>query len=245
MTQKLCPTCGQAWPNHNSDAHRRAAIRALLSGQGYQEQQAQPMAMGATIAGSLPAGATWERREPSRTAEMSGDVLVPLAQSGVTAVVGGVVGLLVAGPVAAGVAGGLAFGASWLLLLADHRRALWMVEKISGVDLDNDGQVGDPGQAKRVRVEVVENNGRQARILYVDLPDSVNDIDTLTDVARALLVDGANLSRDGLSSVLSQPQYNALAPALVDAGLAVRLRGNRRELSAAGRAMFRELLAND
>jgi len=245
MTQKLCPTCGQPWPRHDDDAHRRAAIRALLSGQGYTETQGQTMAMGAAIARNLPAGATWERKEPSRTAEMSGDVAVPLCQSAVTALVGGVGGLLVGGPVAAGVVAGLSFGASWLWLLADHRRALWSIEKITGVDLDGDGHKGKPGNtapAQHVVVDLVENTGRQARIRYLDLPLT---LDKLADVAQAILEDGASLSRRALSDVLTQTEYNTLGPALVDAGLARDLPGNRRELTGAGRSMFRELLTDD
>ena len=239
MNTKICPTCGQPMPNHNDDAHRRAAIRALL--QGYTQTQGQTLAMGSVIARSLPAGASWERREPTRTAEIAGDVAVPLAQSGVTAIVGGLVGLLVAGPVAGAVSTGLAFGVSWLVLLVDHRKALWSVEKITGVDLDGDGHAGDPNahEPQRVRVEIVENNGRQARIQYLDLP---LDLDKLTDVAHALLEEGASLSRRSLSDVITQTEYNNLGPALVNAGLARDLPGNRRELTGAGRSMLRELI---
>jgi hypothetical protein len=138
------------------------------------------------------------------------------------------------------VVAGLSFGASWLWLLVDHRRALWSVERIVGVDLDGDGATGEPAQ--RVRVEVVENNGRQARIQYLDLPLS---LDKLTDVAQAILEGGASLSRRALSDVLTQTEYNNLGPALVESGLARDLPGNRRELTGAGRSMLRELLEDD
>ena len=216
----------------------RAALARLMSqDRSWQRRESREYPMGAGLAAAIDGGATWERKEPARPADLAGDVLVPLAQAGVTGLVGGIIGGLVGGLAAGAVVGGLTFSTTWLVLLADHRRSLWLVERLTGRDLDPDGHVGAP--ARTVRVETIERTRRGGQIRYTDLP--VSD-EKLKDVARAVLVKHANFSRPGLADVLTQTEYHKLAAAMVKAGLLAELPGNRRELQAAGRILLKRML---
>jgi len=191
---------------------------------------------------AIPSGASWERRQPSGKAELIGDVLVPMLQATVTGIVGAMVGGLVGGHLgAAAIGGAVSFGLSWLVLLVDHRAALWAIETVAGQDIDGDQVVGnpDPEPVSTVRVELAQRHPGGQRLRFVDLPI---DDDKLSDVALAVLRNGSPFSRDGLSSVLSQTEYRRLSGAMVEAGLLHDLPGNRRELSASGRALLRRLV---
>ena len=181
-----------------------------------------------------------ETRRPARLADLRSDVGVPLAQAAVTGVaIGAVVGGL-AGSVAAGLAAsGGTFTATWLLLLRDHRRALWAVERIINQDLDHNGVVGEPPPALPVvRVELAQRNNGAESWRWLELP-----IDERKLGAVALAVrDGAPFSRRGLAEVLSQTDYERLAAKMLSAGLLHDVGSNRRVLSAAGRALMRRVV---
>lgn len=225
----VCPTCGRPWGTNRG---------------GWNRLETWTAAVGQVI----QSGATYERREPSRMGNVQSDLVLPVGQSGVTAVVGllaGAVGAyllntsLVGGVALALLGAAAAFSLTWLVLLSDHRRLLWIVETITGEDVDHDGIVGEPPV---VKVELRERHAGGDRWAFLELPISE---EKLADVARAVLVARQNFSRPELCSrnrILSQTEYHELALAMEDAGLIVKLPNNRRELSGAGRAMFRGLL---
>jgi len=191
------------------------------------------------LGAAMPAGASWERRQPSRTAELAGDVLVPAMQAIITGLVGAVVGGLVGGSPGAGLtSGAVVFGLAWLVLLLDHRNALWVIERVTGADLDGDQVVGKPEAPPptTVRVELRERHNGGQRLRWIDLP--VGD-DKLAAVAEAIQ-DGASFSRRGLSEVLTQGDYDKLSGAMLGAGLLHDV-GNKRILSGSGRAMLRQI----
>ena len=196
----------------------------------------------------LSTGGSWERRQPARRAEFGGDVLVPLTQGLITGVAAGAVGGLLSGSwTGAVVAGVCVFCITWVTLLIQTRAGLWIIERVTGQDLDHDGVVGEPPQNEThrshspptVRVELSQDDENGHRLRWVELP--VSD-EKLQSVAREVLQNGASFSRPGLTGTLSQNEFHRLAGAMVKAGLLFDLPGNRRELSGAGRALLRETL---
>ena len=184
---------------------------------------------------AMPIDGDWERRQSTRAAGVVSDVITPLLQAGVS-------GAFAAGlahvasdeapllPVGLVVAAGV-----WAYLLTDHVRQLWQIERWLGRDLNSDNVVGPPEPERVVRVEVKSQN----RMRWVDLP--IGD-KQLAEVARAVLVLRKPFSRRGLAEELSQDQYRQLAGVMVGAGLLVETANNKRELSAAGRQLLRQML---
>ena len=186
---------------------------------------------------------------PGRLADLRSDVAVPIAQGAAVGIaLGAAAGVIVlvfgfgldgwqrwamAGKVTAGAAV-LATAAAIVWLVIDHRRHLWERERWLDRDLDGDGVIGEP---ERVRVELHDANNKQTR--YVDLPLSLPKLKAL---AVAVLLNGKTLSRTALRGVLSQTEYNRTAKEMVRRGLARDLPGNKRELTAAGRAVLRRTL---
>ena len=103
---------------------------------------------------SLPENvAEWQQEQASREPSVAGDVLVPVLQSVVSAVlVACALTFVVVRLDYDGSWWDIWLGAflavvtfGWLVLLGQHRRLLWFVEKVTSQDLDGDGEVGDPG----------------------------------------------------------------------------------------------------
>jgi len=138
---------------------------------------------------SRPPAETWqvapgteaERAAPSRAANLASDLLVPLGQALVTGGLLAGLAVFLLGELAPGwdvnrwkVWAALALGISavaWLLLLGQTRRLLWSLERVTGLDLDRDGQAGEPaerviilnagqGQAEAARRENAERTSR-------------------------------------------------------------------------------------
>lgn len=106
------------------------------------------------------------RKTPFRKLEMVSDVWVPLLQSLISGLLAtGVLWVLSPGIgwawYVAPVIGVVVVGITWLLLLWAGRAMLWVVEEITGTDIDNDGHVGKP--EKRV-VEVEVKEGHSTRL---------------------------------------------------------------------------------
>ena len=189
---------------------------------------------------AIPAGANWERRSAARPGDLRGDLVLPLGQALITGLAGGLIGGILGGWAWAAVAAVAAFGLAWLVLLAQTRQGLSTVEWVTGQDPAEDHIINPGAPARSVRVELAEQHGGGHVLRFLDLPVTEAK---LGDVARAVLSDGASFSRDGLAKVLTQGEYRRLAAAMVKAGLLVDLPGNRRELSAAGRALLRQIKA--
>jgi hypothetical protein len=202
-------------------------------------------------------GASYEKRRPVRAASVASDVVVPVLQSVVSGVVVGGVASGIAALTGAGWAallwgmgvGTAGLGLAWLMILREHRSALWEIERITGKDLDGDGHTGRSVQKRGdpVTVEVVQRDerGRLRHIQWLHLPPTVTD-DTLTRLATAVLLNGREFSRRKLpDGMLSPDQYSAVKDAMLKGGL-LRYKGKGEqagvELTGPGRAFLRQYL---
>ena len=64
----------------------------------------------------------------------------------------------------------------WLILLGRWLGAVGRVERLLGIDLNNDGYIGDPEpyEPEPVRIELIQDSGRRCQ--FVDLPVSENQL---------------------------------------------------------------------
>jgi hypothetical protein len=137
-----CPHCGQPL----------AIVPAQPTYQGWR----QPITFNSTaptitapLDAPAPAYSKYERRQPARPATWESDVLVPLAQSAMWGVIGGLLSIGLPAfahwpwwtPFPAFV---LSTSVAWWIISSDHHRALWIVEKMTGRDIDGDGHTGAP-----------------------------------------------------------------------------------------------------
>lgn len=244
-----CPFCGaqigpQPW--------ERQAVA-----QGWEQREYHTFNAG-TINAALASGATYEHKKPTRPARLDSDVLVPFWQS----VISGAVGALVVGCGSAligagwrsflwaGVGGAGALGLAWVVILGEHRLALFELEKLIGRDLTGDGVTGRPApvpqvQREPVRVEVIERNerGLLRRVRFVDFPPNITDGD-LHRLAVAVLQDGCEFSRRGLADAVSPDKYAAVFRPLLRGGLLRYANGrnvnNGFEITPSGRSFLRQ-----
>lgn len=188
---------------------------------------------------------TIERRKPATgPGSLESDVLVPLAQAGISGLVLGLLVGTVAAligarqPVLIGAAvGALVLAGVWLLLLADRRQLLWTIERVTGRDLDGDHAIGRPTREPPVTLELVDRARRQMRYLELPLSD-----DQVAAIARRVLRPGGMFTRQALVGVVTNDVYQALIEKLLGAGL-LRTRGGGVttgvELTPSGRAWLR------
>lgn len=108
----------------------------------------------------------WETAKPAREANVSSDVAVPLLQAAITGGLLAIPATLLAKALVPD-ADGLKLYAilasgfmciAWMVLLGEHRKLLWLIEGVTGHDLDGDKSVGQPQE----RVIIV-NGGRMAQ----------------------------------------------------------------------------------
>lgn len=99
---------------------------------------------------TVPAGVKFERRQPARAPGRE-DVVVNWMYSLGSALVWTLAGVVAAvlirqtWPIIAGICLGVAsFVLLWFTLLFESRRLLWLMETVTGKDLDGDQQVGKP-----------------------------------------------------------------------------------------------------
>jgi hypothetical protein len=159
---------------------------------------------------------------PKDNSKFTDAVLIPLAQAIITAVLIG----LATGIIAAWLgwpgwklgitAGCLTAVYSWL-----SYRGRWaqILERLLGVDLNNDGFVGapDPGPMPPVRVELLQDEGRA--VDYIDLPASKEQLRELADglqVGRQF----ALTAWAGPNRPFTRVEFEALRDALIARGLA-------------------------
>ena len=110
-------------------------------------------------------GSAWESSRPARVADVRSDFVLPALQAVFTgALVGGVVGFVVlrsgdgdAGAVFAGV-GLVCTLLTWVVLLGQHRRLMWAVERVLSQDVNRDGAIGEP-QERLVLVNGGQGDG--------------------------------------------------------------------------------------
>lgn len=132
------------------------------------------------------------------------------------------------------------FAISWLILLADWRKALWRVEEITHADPDGDRE--EEPREEPVHIELEDKDGRNFR--YIDLPTSDEE---LHRVAVEVLLNGRAFSRRALNGVIGAEKFRRLQRAMLKAGLIVFPSGPRggAELTAAGRAILRHYLEKE
>jgi hypothetical protein len=176
---------------------------------------------------------TITRKYSNRTADLRADVVVPLSQAAICAALLTVLVLAVfRRPDAAIYVGLAALLVVWSVLLFDHRRALWVFENVSGLDVNRDGHTGEPST---VKVEVSQRKGDGQGMDFIDLPVSASE---LTKVAELILVRGATFSRNSFAGILSQPRYNELAQTMEARHLLIQTSGNKRFLTESGRRLL-------
>ncbi len=172
MSPSFCPHCGA--PLREPDA-RPLNLRRVPDDAGPVRQFA--------FGDEAVASASWqEHRRPARPASVSSDVAAPALQSLVTAAAASFVAILPAVAfdltwLIVPAAGAFAFAATWALLLAEHRRALWEVETYQREPVDAPA-AAEPAKAT-TRLAVTLGNVHQERELPVE-PDA------LLRLARAL-----------------------------------------------------------
>jgi len=192
-----------------------------------------------------PANATLERQVASRVPTVEADVLVPLHQALTTGVFGmaagaGIATLLFRDWLAAVIGASAGFlvvaGTAWLLLLADHRRLLWDIERAARLETAATDRV------LRVEVAHMDATGRLARMQLLNVPGVTEE--QLRQFAR-LALDGRTLAVGawcGAGKPFTRAQYDALMAELTTAGLVRDHGGNiGRQLTAAGRAVLRRI----
>ncbi len=150
---------------------------------------------------TVPAGVTFERRQPARAPGRE-DVVVNWMYSLGSAVVWTLAGVVAAlllrqkWPIILGICLGVAsFVLLWFVLLFESRRLLWLMETATGQDLDGDWQVGQPTTDVNVRktVRVALDDGEQ--VLYRE--SGLEDYQ-VEAVAYAVLDGDAGFSRRSL-----------------------------------------------
>ena len=171
MSPSFCPHCGAPIQR------KPLALRRVPEDAGAVRQFA--------FGGDVASGATWqEHRRPARPADVASDVAAPALQAFVTGLAAaGVALLLVVGLrlpwLAVPAAGAVAFALSWLALLAEHRRALWQVERFQYEPANAPETTPAPEPARTTRLAVTLGNVHHERELPLE-PDA------LLRLARAL-----------------------------------------------------------
>lgn len=246
MNQFTCPICRQ-----------RLTVQPVgrsPTQYGFKRQDWQDFAfeVGGGGAAALPAGATFTRRQPARPASVESDVKVPFFQAMICGAIGGLVTLMVViavavkerwalwvPPVSALSAFLLVGTITWFLLLGAHRKLLWLVEEITGQDLNKDGEVGDPDEV-HIWLGDAEEKSKKKTVLPVNKQ-------TLRRVAKAVLQAGKPFSRRGLKGILSDGKFRKLEETLLQEGWAVYKEGGPNagiELTYPGAAALRWFLEN-
>lgn len=225
----ICPICGQPVSGGNSAGWQRIpGVSPFFAGN----------------AATLSPGASWRRQTPARKPEVVSDVVVPGAQAAITGILAGIGGGLIAGDWIAGLTiGGLVTGGAWFWFLGGSQKTIWLVESITGADLNGDGLAGQPATPARqnIRIELAQDEPGSAHRRLIDLPIDDNKARAM---ATALLNNGASFSRRGLAGILSDTEYSQTQTALLAAGL-LRQRGEAKnsgfDITGKGKAVLRQL----
>lgn len=237
MVQYFCRECGQ---------QLRPGVR-LAPGErigGWQQQERRRHYVGDAAPVDTPFS-EFHRETPARPPAVGGDVAVPALQAIISGVAIFLVGLAILWPdwqiAAAG--GGIVGALAWFLLLSDSRRLLRVVEDVTGVDLDQDGHIGEPEPpALGVKLRIDEEEGRVTK--YAHLPI---DAQRLGQLARGLLGSEsfAVASWTGRGKPFSRAEFETLRDWLFRNGYAGWEDPNNRQLgvkfTAKGDALLRAL----
>lgn len=127
--------------------------------------------------------------------------------------------------------------------LASSSRGQWLVERISGADLNGDGVIGQPlpllPEPQTVRVEISEDQGRHVE--FIDLPARPEQLKSLATG----LQQGRTFALTAWSNQFTRPEFEMLRDEMVRRGLARWKNDKHHQLGAdltpAGRAVFKRL----
>jgi hypothetical protein len=227
-------------------------MRRVPTSQGEYSRRVQGVGI---AAGSIPLEQWQEASYESPVTQgnnIEGQVLVPMAQSAVTATA---VGLLSVGAlVAVGLdwqqvlTGGLAvfgvvFTGQWLYLMTDTRRMLWQVERLINRDLDGDGETGKPGKTLNINVSSTENKNMHMDRLHLE---GINPDDFVTFAQAVLNGQSMAVNRwTGSAWVWSRSQYDMIMSELERATLVRFVNGQQsqgRELTSKGKITFQWII---
>lgn len=212
-----------------------------------------PAALGTESAPAPMPGATYTKRQPARPASVESDVLVPFWQAVISAVLGGVLVLVITvflsienewslwvPPLSFLGATALILFCAWLWRLGAHCKLLWLVEMITGKDLDQDGQKGPPRQAEPFCVEWTDRENKRKEKHYWPVPEA-----QIREIGQAHLR-GVNLSKRELAKHTSLSEEKALEVLayMRQKAYAQYVDGNRTELTGRGEWFFKQLLSS-
>lgn len=202
---------------------------------------------------AIPAGMEMERKEPTRPADLIADLLVPIGQAGVT---GGLLASaatfaalqfdLVARADALSLWVGLTLGiaaVAWLILLKATRALLYVIETLTGLDLDGDGAKGSPKRTLEVRVK----EGGHERIIGAEWLGMDDDELVLfaAGVARGRKLTEGEWAKDTAAFPQGINEFRRIRGKLLDAGMIERIKPAVENSScrptAAGQAFFSRL----
>jgi len=198
-----------------------------------------------------PPGMEMTTSVPVRPAGFVSDVLVPLAQAAVTGAL--LAALLTVAActlfnidikpiiIWAGLALLITTGA-WLLLLVDHRRLLWAIETMTGIDLDQDGAVGN---AEKRRLEVELKLSERSTVIvdseWLEIDDAQLSAFALGLMGGRKLTEAA-WGKDRAAFPEGINQFRAFRERIEGAGLIRRINpdvaSSPYEVTPAGRAVF-------
>jgi len=203
----ICPRCGRPeHPDRRRVPHARYTAERFYSGDGV----------------SMPRASIEEFHTPARDASLASDVLVPVIQALITAMVS----MMIVTPIVFAadldwrfifVAGGLALAATWLYLLSEHRRSLWTHERYEN-EPARPSAPSEPTQHKKpaIRLEIREDKNR---VRFAHLPV---DLERLSAMARAIN-NGRGFSTSqwsGSGKLLSRSEFESLRDWLIDSDYA-------------------------
>jgi hypothetical protein len=133
----------------------------------------------------------------------------------------------------------------WLYLLRDSRRLLWSLERWTGKDIDQDGEIGKP--VEKQTIEVVVKQGGHQRIIGADWLGLSDDqiIMLAADLARGRSLAEGDLGKDTVIFPRGINQFRAVRSKLTEAGLIAPVNPQAPnlgyEVTTAGKAVFRRL----
>jgi len=179
---------------------------------------------------------TTEYRTPARSAQVGADVLVPLCQ----AIATGFFLAIAIGAFTSLKVGALTFavvsGVAWTLLLLDHRRLLWSIEKVVNADIDHNGHVGPPPEpgtlyinADKARHTMTQVRAEQKRAAILRLVYLIDKLQSAGRPSGQKVLRGERLP---YGYKCSDEFHSEVGTLLVDNGLAVRNSDNSWTLTA-------------
>ena len=206
----------------------------------------------APTAPTVAPGTSLRRDVPIRSPSVAADVGVPfllaLASATVTFAAVGIVAIALRWSVGVpAVAAALALFLVWFWRLMKWESLLWATERITGIDLDRDGAVGEPGR-RTVQLEIVRPD-QPGMFQYLNMPEEL--FAKLPEVANRLINSGTPFSQSAMTGKgrpLSRNEFNELRDLLVARGAAQwRDEDNPTrgvDLTPYGKAVMRKLITD-